>query len=114
MREDVFAEWWEDWMPACGEIPRELNDCGWRCSSCKEDFGSYLTETTGEAHYLDNPENVPTFNYCPNCGKAMRLPKLYYDVEDVRPCTVIPNTIHNNASICLEVFSTGKYEPYTI
>ena len=103
MSKEVFVEWWEDWSPACGEIPRELNDCGWRCKFCKQDFGSHLTETTGEAHYLDNPENVPNFNHCPKCGKALRQPKPYYEVENIRPCTVVP-TSDDKHEIVLELF----------
>lgn len=90
-------------MPACGEYPRELHDCGWRCPFCKEDLGSYLTRTTGESHYLDNHENVPSFNYCSKCGKALRQPKPYYEVENIRPCTVVP-TSDDKHEIVLELF----------
>lgn len=103
MNKQFLVEWWEEWSEAAGEIPRELVDCGWRCKFCKADFGSYLTETTGEAHYFDNFENVPSFNYCPKCGKALRQPKPYYEVENIRPCTVVP-TSDDKHEIVLELF----------
>lgn len=75
-----LLRWWEEWDEAVGELPRELNDCGWKCPFCDTDLGNYLTEATGEAHYLDNFDNPPKLNFCPHCGKSLIMDKnsLFY------------------------------------
>lgn len=97
MDKKSLLTWWEEWDEAAGEIPRELNSCGWKCPFCNEDLGTYLTEATGEAHYLDNFDNPPQLNYCPNCGKQLTIdvptttaPAIYYCCDEIKSCKTIP------------------------
>ena len=56
---------WElDETPSTPVSSYELNYAGWVCSCCHE-FPDDICE-------WDNPDEPPTYNYCPNCGADMR------------------------------------------
>lgn len=101
MEKKSLLTWWEEWDEAAGEIPSELNDCGWKCPFCDTDLGTYLTEATGETHYLDNFDNPPQLNYCPNCGKSLIMDKnsLFYII--CRHCVSIMDGWIPVPSTCL-------------
>ena len=52
---------WElDETPSTSISPYELNYAGWVCSCCHE-FPDDICE-------WDNPDEPPTYKFCPNCG----------------------------------------------
>lgn len=68
--------WNEQWELDVPNHNSELITCGWRCSNCGIDLGEYLTESTGEAHYIDNEFVKPKLNSCPKCGAVMEIDKM--------------------------------------
>lgn len=58
-------EWFEEWSPSTPEHPKELDDCGWRCSECK----TALADVVGG--YWDNSYEPPKIKRCPECGARM-------------------------------------------
>ena len=65
-RSDKTGHWvWEvDETPSTPVSPYELNYAGWVCSCCHE-FPNDICE-------WDNPNEPPTYKYCPNCGAKMK------------------------------------------
>lgn len=62
VQESAHWEWFEEWSPSTPEYPREVEDCGWRCSNCK----TPLEDSVG-GHWDDYTEK-PGVKYCPECG----------------------------------------------
>ena len=53
---------WEWYTDRCEDLFLGCDDdYGWRCSKCKVPLDDE-----------DDPEVMPTFRYCPNCGAKMR------------------------------------------
>ena len=65
-REPRKGHWiWEiDETPSTSIAPYELNYAGWVCSCCHE-FPDDKCE-------WDDPDEPPTYKFCPNCGADMR------------------------------------------
>lgn len=63
IRKKGHWKWEEDWTPSTPVSPAECNYAGWVCSEC----GEFPDEYTD----WDNPDEEPTYEYCPNCGTKM-------------------------------------------
>jgi len=65
---------WEiDETPSTPISPYELNYAGWVCSCCHK-FPDDICE-------WDNPDEPPTYKFCPNCGCRMVEPQESEDKE---------------------------------
>lgn len=58
-------EWYEEWSLSTPDHYAECDDCGWRCSECK----NALEDMVGG--YWDDPYEKPKLNFCTNCGAKM-------------------------------------------
>lgn len=58
-------EWYEEWSQSTTDHYAECDDCGWRCSECK----NALSDMVGG--YWDDPNEKPKINRCPDCGTKM-------------------------------------------
>lgn len=65
VQEPKTGRWiWEiDETPSTPVSPYELNYAGWVCSCCHE-FPDDICE-------WDDPDEPPTYKFCPNCGAKM-------------------------------------------
>ncbi len=60
-----FWVWYEDWTPSTTDAPAECLDAGWYCNNC----GWSPNQELGIE--FDIQEDIPKFNFCPNCGLPM-------------------------------------------
>lgn len=71
LKEHKKGEWvWEEeWTPSTPAGPAECDYAGWVCSECGE-----FPEASAAVGFLewDDPDEKPTYKYCPNCGIKMK------------------------------------------
>lgn len=64
-------DYYEEWGPSTWLEPPDLDNAGWKCTSCGIDLGDYLTECLGEEVYVGEPDKMPKIKSCPHCGAKM-------------------------------------------
>jgi hypothetical protein len=71
--------WEEEWTPSTPAGPAECDYAGWVCSECGESQDEYGLG-------WDDPDEKPTYKYCPNCGiemeKKRRIKHAFLTVEE--------------------------------